>query len=158
MPTPAPTGCSLTWHTTGRNVAEVEIDLDTWIVQLVNYAAVDDVGTVIDPMIVEGQLNPPADPSMPRPVAGRSVPARSATLWLAVRNKYLAQINKSRRGTISRAPNGKTRYGSALLVFRFGGAELRERPGCEPSFKRSLLRWPSHAAPRRVRKNKEPGA
>jgi CO/xanthine dehydrogenase Mo-binding subunit len=25
-------------------------------VQLVNYTAVDDVGTVIDPMIVEGQL------------------------------------------------------------------------------------------------------
>jgi len=127
-------------------------------VQLVNYTAVDDVGTVIDPMIVEGQLNPPAGPSMPRPVTGRSVPAPSAPLWLAVRNKYLAQINKSRRGTISRAANGKTRYGSALLVFGFGGAELRERPGCEPSFKRSLLRWPSHAAPRRVRKNKEPGA
>src|SRR5215813_2551163 len=30
--------------------------------------------------------------------------------------------------------------------------------GCEASFKRSLLRWASHAAPRRVRKNKEPGA
>ena len=94
--------------------------------QLVNYTAVDDVGTVIDPMIVEGQLNPPAGPSMPRPVTGRSVPAPSAPLWLAVRNKYLAQINKSRRGTISRAANGKTRYGSALLVFRFGGAELWE--------------------------------
>jgi hypothetical protein len=36
---------------------EVEIDLDTCIVQLVNYTAVDDVGTVINPMIVEGQLH-----------------------------------------------------------------------------------------------------
>jgi hypothetical protein len=76
----------------------------------------------------------------------------------AATNKCLAQSNKSRRGTIFRAANGKTRYGSALLVFPFGGAELRERAGCEPSFKRSLLRWPSHAAPRRVRKNKEQGA
>jgi len=29
----------------------------------------------------------------------------------------------------------------------------RERLGCEASFERSLLRWASHAAPRRVRKN-----
>jgi Molybdopterin cofactor-binding domain len=33
---------------------EVEIDLDTCIVQLVNYTAVDDVGTVINPMIARG--------------------------------------------------------------------------------------------------------
>ena len=39
----------------------------------------------------------------------------SRPLWLPVRNKYLAPINKSRRGTNSRAANGKTRYGSALL-------------------------------------------
>ena len=38
-----------------------------------------------------------------------SVQPRSA-LWLAVRNKNLAQINKSCRRTISRAANGKTRY------------------------------------------------
>jgi carbon-monoxide dehydrogenase large subunit len=41
----------------GSHVAEVEIDPDTCIVQLVNYTAVDDVGTVINPMIVEGQLH-----------------------------------------------------------------------------------------------------
>src|SRR5262249_24139370 len=41
----------------GAHVAEVEIDPDTGIVQLVNYTAVDDVGTVINPMIVEGQLH-----------------------------------------------------------------------------------------------------
>jgi len=35
----------------------VEIDPDTCVVQLVNYSAVDDVGTVINPMIVEGQLH-----------------------------------------------------------------------------------------------------
>ena len=41
----------------GAHVAEVEIDPDTCIVQLVNYTAVDDVGTVINPTIVEGQLH-----------------------------------------------------------------------------------------------------
>jgi carbon-monoxide dehydrogenase large subunit len=41
----------------GAHVAEVEIDLDTCVVRLVNYTAVDDVGTVINPMIVEGQLH-----------------------------------------------------------------------------------------------------
>jgi carbon-monoxide dehydrogenase large subunit len=41
----------------GAHVAEVEIDPETGIVSLVNYTAVDDVGTVINPMIVEGQLH-----------------------------------------------------------------------------------------------------
>jgi carbon-monoxide dehydrogenase large subunit len=41
----------------GAHVAEVEIDPDTCVVRLVNYTAVDDVGTVINPMIVEGQLH-----------------------------------------------------------------------------------------------------
>ncbi len=41
----------------GAHIAEVEIDPDTCIVELVNYTAVDDVGTVINPMIVEGQLH-----------------------------------------------------------------------------------------------------
>ncbi|HWX83485.1 MAG TPA: xanthine dehydrogenase family protein molybdopterin-binding subunit [Xanthobacteraceae bacterium] len=41
----------------GAHVAEVEIDPETGIVSLVNYTAVDDVGTIINPMIVEGQLH-----------------------------------------------------------------------------------------------------
>jgi aerobic carbon-monoxide dehydrogenase large subunit len=41
----------------GAHVAEVEVDPDTCMVRLVNYTAVDDVGTVINPMIVEGQLH-----------------------------------------------------------------------------------------------------
>jgi len=41
----------------GAHIAEVEIDPETCIVKLVNYTAVDDVGTVINPMIVEGQLH-----------------------------------------------------------------------------------------------------
>jgi carbon-monoxide dehydrogenase large subunit len=41
----------------GVHVCEVEVDVDTGKVQLVGYWAVDDIGTVINPLIVEGQLH-----------------------------------------------------------------------------------------------------
>ena len=41
----------------GCHVAEVEIDPDTGTVDLVNYAAVDDVGVPINPMLVHGQCH-----------------------------------------------------------------------------------------------------
>jgi aerobic carbon-monoxide dehydrogenase large subunit len=41
----------------GAHIAEVEIDPDTGTVELVKYVAIDDVGTVINPMIVEGQIH-----------------------------------------------------------------------------------------------------
>ena len=41
----------------GCHVAEVEIDPDTGVVEVVNFIAVDDVGRVINPMIVEGQVH-----------------------------------------------------------------------------------------------------
>ncbi len=40
----------------GCHIAEVEIDPDTGITEVVNFTAVDDVGRVINPMIVEGQV------------------------------------------------------------------------------------------------------
>jgi len=40
----------------GVHVAEVEVDCETGTVQILAYRAVDDVGTVINPMIVEGQI------------------------------------------------------------------------------------------------------
>lgn len=40
----------------GAHIAEVEIDPDTGVVELLSYIAVDDIGTVINPMIVEGQI------------------------------------------------------------------------------------------------------
>ncbi len=40
----------------GCHVAEVEIDKDTGVAEVVNFVAVDDVGRVINPMIVEGQV------------------------------------------------------------------------------------------------------
>ncbi len=41
----------------GAHIAEVEIDPDTGAVALLSYVGVDDVGTVINPMIVGGQLH-----------------------------------------------------------------------------------------------------
>jgi aerobic carbon-monoxide dehydrogenase large subunit len=41
----------------GCHVAEVEIDPDTGIIQIVRYSAVNDFGTVVNPMIVAGQLH-----------------------------------------------------------------------------------------------------
>ncbi|MDE2332919.1 MAG: xanthine dehydrogenase family protein molybdopterin-binding subunit [Rhodospirillales bacterium] len=40
----------------GCHVCEVEIDPETGVVSVVNFTAVDDVGRVINPMIVEGQV------------------------------------------------------------------------------------------------------
>ncbi len=40
----------------GCHVAEVEIDPETGIVRLVRHSVVDDIGTVINPMIVHGQV------------------------------------------------------------------------------------------------------
>jgi len=40
----------------GCHIAEVEIEIETGTVSMVNFTAVDDVGQVINPMIVEGQV------------------------------------------------------------------------------------------------------
>ena len=41
----------------GTHIAEVEIDPDTGVVEIVNYTAYDDFGTLVNPMIVEGQVH-----------------------------------------------------------------------------------------------------
>jgi len=41
----------------GCHIAEVEIDPETGVVEVVRYAAVNDFGTVINPMLVAGQLH-----------------------------------------------------------------------------------------------------
>ncbi len=40
----------------GCHICEVEIDADTGVTSVINFTAVDDVGRVINPMIVEGQI------------------------------------------------------------------------------------------------------
>ncbi|MEQ8194094.1 MAG: xanthine dehydrogenase family protein molybdopterin-binding subunit [Rhodospirillales bacterium] len=44
-------------HPNGCHIAEVEIDPDTGVVEVVRYAAVDDNGIVLNPMIVHGQIH-----------------------------------------------------------------------------------------------------
>jgi carbon-monoxide dehydrogenase large subunit len=41
----------------GCHICEVEIDRDTGVTEIVNWVAVDDFGTLINPMIVEGQVH-----------------------------------------------------------------------------------------------------
>jgi aerobic carbon-monoxide dehydrogenase large subunit len=41
----------------GCHAAEVEIDPETGLVTVARYAAVDDVGTIVNPMICEGQVH-----------------------------------------------------------------------------------------------------
>lgn len=41
----------------GCHIAEVEIDPDTGVTELVNYTIVDDFGVVLNPMLVEGQVH-----------------------------------------------------------------------------------------------------
>ncbi len=48
IPSAFPNGC---------HVAEVEIDPETGVIEVVKYAAVNDFGTIINPMLVEGQMH-----------------------------------------------------------------------------------------------------
>ena len=41
----------------GTHICEVEVDPDTGEVEIANYVAVDDFGTLINPLIVEGQVH-----------------------------------------------------------------------------------------------------
>jgi len=41
----------------GTHICEVEVDPDTGVVQVVQFAACDDFGNIINPMIVEGQVH-----------------------------------------------------------------------------------------------------
>ncbi|MGA8612256.1 MAG: xanthine dehydrogenase family protein molybdopterin-binding subunit [Xanthobacteraceae bacterium] len=50
-------GPSASTYPNGCHIAEVEVDPATGITEVVNYVCVNDFGTVINPMIVEGQLH-----------------------------------------------------------------------------------------------------
>lgn len=41
----------------GCHVAEVEIEPDTGVIKIVNYTGISDFGTIVNPMIVAGQLH-----------------------------------------------------------------------------------------------------
>jgi carbon-monoxide dehydrogenase large subunit len=50
-------GPSASTFPNGCHVCEVEVDPETGVIEVVKYASVNDFGTVINPMIVEGQLH-----------------------------------------------------------------------------------------------------
>ena len=50
-------GPSASTFPNGCHIAEVEVDPETGIVEVVKYSCVNDFGTVINPLIVEGQLH-----------------------------------------------------------------------------------------------------
>ena len=41
----------------GVHVAEIEIDIDTGKVELVSYTAIDDAGTILNPLLFDGQIH-----------------------------------------------------------------------------------------------------
>jgi len=41
----------------GSHVCEVEVDPDTGVVELLNYVVVDDVGTIVNPLTLAGQIH-----------------------------------------------------------------------------------------------------
>ena len=41
----------------GCHICEVEVDPETGVTEIVNWVAVDDFGTIVNPMIVEGQVH-----------------------------------------------------------------------------------------------------
>jgi carbon-monoxide dehydrogenase large subunit len=57
----------------GVHVCEVEVDADTGVVRVTGYWAVDDIGTVINPMIVEGQLHGGVAQGLGQALAERTV-------------------------------------------------------------------------------------
>jgi carbon-monoxide dehydrogenase large subunit len=50
-------GPSASTYPNGCHIAEVEVDPDTGTTEVVNYICVNDFGTVVNPMIVAGQLH-----------------------------------------------------------------------------------------------------
>jgi carbon-monoxide dehydrogenase large subunit len=50
-------GPSASTFPNGCHVCEVEVDPETGVIEVVKYASVNDFGTVINPIIVEGQLH-----------------------------------------------------------------------------------------------------
>ena len=50
-------GPSASTYPNGCHVCEVEIDPDTGVVEVVKYTSVNDFGTIINPLMVEGQVH-----------------------------------------------------------------------------------------------------
>src|SRR5205085_950682 len=70
----------------GCHVCEVEIDPDTGAVELVAYLVVDDVGTVINPLTLYGQMH--------GGVRELAMPATSGHVWQAIQPARRAEAGE----------------------------------------------------------------
>jgi CO/xanthine dehydrogenase Mo-binding subunit len=84
---------NLTWSN-GAQACEVEIDPDTGATTLERYVCVDDIGTVINPMVVEGQVpitSAMLDALRSLGVRDLAMPFTQEKVWRAIR----ASVNPS---------------------------------------------------------------
>ncbi|MCC7024294.1 MAG: molybdopterin-dependent oxidoreductase [Thermomicrobiales bacterium] len=72
----------------GTHVCVVEVDRDTGEVEIVRYVAVDDVGNVINPMIVDGQLHGGIAQGIAQALYEGAVYADNGELITATMNEY----------------------------------------------------------------------
>jgi aerobic carbon-monoxide dehydrogenase large subunit len=72
----------------GTHVCVVEVDRDTGQVEIVKYVAVDDVGNVINPMIVDGQLHGGIAQGIAQALYEGAVYAENGELITATMNDY----------------------------------------------------------------------
>ena len=72
----------------GTHVCVVEVDRDTGQVEIVKYVAVDDVGNVINPMIVDGQLHGGIAQGIAQALYEGAVYADNGELITATMNDY----------------------------------------------------------------------
>ena len=137
IPSAFPNGC---------HVAEVEIDPDTGAVEVVKYTSANDFGTVINPMLVEGQMHGGL-------VQGIGQALMEQTLYDAGRpaaHRLLHGLSAAARGSRARvrdrAPPGAVQDQSARHQgLRRGRLRRRARVGDERDRRRALrVRDPPH--------------
>ena len=111
----------------GCHICEVEIDPETGVTQVVNFTAVDDVGRVINPMIVAGQVHGGVAQGIGQAggAAGRGAGSGRGTRAEHLRGGRCADRGRQHRGTDTGADDGH-HSGNQQGPFR-AGADTRGR-------------------------------
>jgi aerobic carbon-monoxide dehydrogenase large subunit len=109
----------------GTHVCVVEVDKDTGAVEIVRYVAVDDVGNVINPMIVDGQLHGGIAQGIAQAMYEGAVYADNGELVTATMNDYaipkasmLPNYELDRTVTITNVNGGGERCRRCLVAPR----------------------------------------
>ena len=91
----------------GAHVVEVEIDPDTGVVELMGVACADDVGTVINPMIVDGQMHGGLAPGHRSGPSG-ALPVRRPR---PARDRVVHELHHAAGGGSPVLPDGTSHHG-----------------------------------------------